>query len=584
MYLEELVRDTFSYGRVAAKHITQDYGCDDVTEEDEHAAKQAFLEDSVQQSMHVIFSTIILQVALTMCQSLSGLTKPAWHMWNTIELLAAGASLTACGTGVRDPSMIQVLLTVPLVFSITSATLDCVVGEYQLEEPSCQGHGSRSPGAYTGLFLLLFKAFLHLSFGTPSRRARLVATLLFGAHFPISFLAAYHNRAKFHAMADQELCPHLSSRAENGEMLQHWSVAGITSTLLLVLVLRLRWHIDSWKLHMLTILESQRRSLVEYRKLGCRAHNNTGQGKSLKAPSVQLQSALPEALPEACRGPHGDADCVPANYNVCVEGKELPLEIGVVEAGQRILCLDSMSTVPKYVQVLSNSVENAAEEDNWVAISLADGSKLVVSEEHPIRVTAGGSLPECVRSKDVIASHHEVSSLEVKQLPVLEVRRMKASDAAVFQRASLRVAHPERFNVLVKAPECSSFKYQAVGSIDASPVTCEVDRCSMVFGSGMLQESLRRTDSAPASLGLSPSGQTARPNPNKGRRLQDVKSSALYRDLQKLWSENGRSDSDPVTPRRNQSRRQFQKDVNDWVLALKQKHNSLVPKSLHYPL
>eukprot|EP00931_Biecheleriopsis_adriatica_P112292 TRINITY_DN8689_c0_g1_i7.p1 TRINITY_DN8689_c0_g1~~TRINITY_DN8689_c0_g1_i7.p1 ORF type:complete len:374 (+),score=28.00 TRINITY_DN8689_c0_g1_i7:733-1854(+) len=361
----------------------------------------------------------------------------------------------------------------------------------------------------------------------------------------------------------------------------------------------LRWQIDSVLKKMFLLVENQKRILIKERVLRCKAEFDSTKGFSHtdtripetcssrfgcqshsisaeSAPSILLQSAHKEALLRSCDGRSGAgvADCVPSNDLVYIEGYAQPVEVGTVMPDSRVLCLDSLTSTTRYVEVQSNVAKDATE-DTWIVITLSDESKFTVTEDHPIGV---GSRPDeaqrdIVSAKDLIPGQHHVGSLQLKHLSVQGLERIKGSDAAIPQKATLTVRQPDRYHVLVRSSKSNAFNLHAVGSADASTTRANVKHGFLDFtteteedDNGPVDKSLRRSISAPASFRCR---STAQPN-NKQRKILHAKAWPVYEQWQTLWQEHGRCPTDPVTPRPDQSKSDFQRDYNRWIQKLKE--------------
>eukprot|EP00931_Biecheleriopsis_adriatica_P112290 TRINITY_DN8689_c0_g1_i4.p1 TRINITY_DN8689_c0_g1~~TRINITY_DN8689_c0_g1_i4.p1 ORF type:complete len:376 (+),score=35.44 TRINITY_DN8689_c0_g1_i4:646-1773(+) len=362
----------------------------------------------------------------------------------------------------------------------------------------------------------------------------------------------------------------------------------------------LRWQIDSVLKKMFLLVENQKRILIKERVLRCKAEFDSTKGFSHtdtripetcssrfgcqshsisaeSAPSILLQSAHKEALLRSCDGRSGAGvtDCVPSNGLVYIEGYAQPVEVGTVMPDSRVLCLDSLTSTTRYVEVQSNVAKDATE-DTWIVITLSDESKFTVTEDHPIGVGSrpDGAQSSVVSAKDLVPDQHHVQSLQLRHLSVQGLERIKGSDAAIPQKATLTVRQPDRYHVLVRSSKSNAFNLHAVGSADASTTRANVKHGFLDFtteteedGEGPVDKSLKRSNSAPASL-LFHHCSTVQQS-NKQKKILHAKAWPVYEQWQNLWKEHGRCPTDPVTPRLDQSKSDFQRDFDRWVTKLK---------------
>eukprot|EP00931_Biecheleriopsis_adriatica_P022600 TRINITY_DN14474_c0_g2_i7.p1 TRINITY_DN14474_c0_g2~~TRINITY_DN14474_c0_g2_i7.p1 ORF type:complete len:461 (-),score=62.31 TRINITY_DN14474_c0_g2_i7:39-1259(-) len=380
------------------------------------------------------------------------------------------------------------------------------------------------------------------------------------------------------------------------EVLNSFGAIAIPGVVIVACAWILRHYVDSLKMNGYLLLENRKRNLITERVRRYNLEHNMQIGtcetsphkshserrssgsevqsqnvSAMTAPSVILQPVIRGT----CGGSQGLVDCVPADHLVHIEGHELPVEARSVQLKQRVLCLDAASSTMKYVQVLSKEV-NAAPEDGWLVITLSDGSKCTVTEDHPLAVVSSGNTfkapQSCIRARDITPHEHYLPSLQLKQLPVQDVQRVTASEAAIPERATLKVHQPDRHSILIKSPQCTSCNFQAVGSADASPFESLSRRSFITFDDAEAFDSellphapLKRSNSAPASVCGIPGKLT-----HAERKIGHVKSWSVYKEWQETWRKRGRNATDPVTPRADLSRSNFNTEFREWTTALKQ--------------
>eukprot|EP00747_Dinoflagellata_sp_TGD_P164179 gnl/TRDRNA2_/TRDRNA2_183732_c0_seq1.p1 gnl/TRDRNA2_/TRDRNA2_183732_c0~~gnl/TRDRNA2_/TRDRNA2_183732_c0_seq1.p1 ORF type:complete len:982 (+),score=102.84 gnl/TRDRNA2_/TRDRNA2_183732_c0_seq1:154-3099(+) len=87
---------------------------------------------------------------------------------------------------------------------------------------------------------------------------------------------------------------------------------------------------------------------------------------------------------------HEDMDCLPPDALVCVLGCDEPQRLEDVRPGQRLLTLDMTQSPPTQYTVVKSNSRTAASTDTWVRVTLADGSSICMTSNHPV-------WPECAK-------------------------------------------------------------------------------------------------------------------------------------------------------------------------------------------
>eukprot|EP00971_Amphidinium_carterae_P042568 837079-Amphidinium_carterae.1 len=78
---------------------------------------------------------------------------------------------------------------------------------------------------------------------------------------------------------------------------------------------------------------------------------------------------------------HNLSSALHGSLEVWVEGQAMPRPTCTVCAGDRVLCYDSLSLVPKFVEVLA--CDTIVGEAAWVVVKLADGTSVTLTADHP---------------------------------------------------------------------------------------------------------------------------------------------------------------------------------------------------------
>mmetsp|Transcript_27026 Transcript_27026/g.62436 ORF Transcript_27026/g.62436 Transcript_27026/m.62436 type:complete len:777 (-) Transcript_27026:191-2521(-) len=165
-------------------------------------------------------------------------------------------------------------------------------------------------------------------------------------------------------------------------------------------------------------------------------------------------------------------ECLPPDAVVWVEGQAMPRPTCTVCAGDRVLCYDSLSLVPKFVEVLA--CDTIVGEAAWVVVKLADGTSVTLTADHPTqpqRPLEDLPLSNHVPAVDLRAGSDRLMVLKIQPVAVKSVLPVQhhTDGASVHRRVALTLQQPERHEVFV-AP-CGGVPGQdmatiAVGSAD----------------------------------------------------------------------------------------------------------------------
>lgn len=163
-------------------------------------------------------------------------------------------------------------------------------------------------------------------------------------------------------------------------------------------------------------------------------------------------------------------DCIPENYHVQVEGQAAPLPVAGLKPGQRVLSMDSVTCMPRFVEV--KDVEIADSPAVWTSVTLEDNTMLAMTEDHPVWVRNAGHSATW-SAQDLEPEKHSMMCLRQVSVPVKIVSVSPSSDASIacMRRVAVTLQQGQRFSLLVNAksdspsPTTTSF---AVGSVDLS--------------------------------------------------------------------------------------------------------------------
>eukprot|EP00931_Biecheleriopsis_adriatica_P025582 TRINITY_DN15667_c0_g1_i1.p1 TRINITY_DN15667_c0_g1~~TRINITY_DN15667_c0_g1_i1.p1 ORF type:complete len:639 (-),score=62.37 TRINITY_DN15667_c0_g1_i1:185-2101(-) len=281
------------------------------------------------------------------------------------------------------------------------------------------------------------------------------------------------------------------------------------SVYLPILSITIAWQHHHEKAVVLTFEASEalRQSAVQERVHRCRAEfeaERLQEGrKQVKIAVVQKDEAVSsvsitvpsfKSLPAdlvtsklLCHEGDDGVDCLPEDCHVFLEGDGNSVPLSSVQEGTRILCLDSLLSATAYVRV-DELMFNDGVPDCCVSVVLDDGSSMVMTADHPVKVT-GAVIPAESLKPDV----HTIQCLRVVDLKVRNVE--VARNSSDTRLVGVRIADGQRYSIVATASKSSSPLLTSipVGSIDAH----------MHHHGGQLDMKsgrLRRSNSAPPSL------------------------------------------------------------------------------------
>eukprot|EP00931_Biecheleriopsis_adriatica_P050629 TRINITY_DN29332_c0_g1_i1.p1 TRINITY_DN29332_c0_g1~~TRINITY_DN29332_c0_g1_i1.p1 ORF type:complete len:676 (+),score=117.90 TRINITY_DN29332_c0_g1_i1:49-2028(+) len=420
---------------------------------------------------------------------------------------------------------------------------------------------------------------LHLVLIVPHGLTLIPVAILFYAQIPLNLFACY----KLFQSAGMPL--------EVQEIAKLWTGAMLTCLILFPLFVKVRQHTDEMQMQMLLLLEHQKRHLVKERVLRYEAEFKSegaaGHQKPLEVDlgtctsgyqSLQFSAmSAPSVLawhPQVCAG--GGRDCLPASLLVSVEGSPGLVELLSVKPEQKVLCRDSLTSSLKFVKVEENRAKDVPADD-WIDIFMADGSRVTVTEDHPMRVSAPQSelFQQVLPASELVAGHHHLSVVKVIQTAITKVERVRTSQATTGReslqtRCTLIVSQGERNSVLVADPSSTKTGFLAVGSADARTYQLGVKNSSLdaweTCEDSNEEAPLQRSNSAPALL---ESSQEKQGQKRWEKRIAFVKKKEHYQRWMAWWREHGRRDGDPLTPRYDQNKHRFEADYSSWMVALR---------------
>jgi len=169
----------------------------------------------------------------------------------------------------------------------------------------------------------------------------------------------------------------------------------------------------------------------------------------LSAPAV-LQTASTDDVTIVCSQRNSSGgDCLPPDAKVWVEGDTRPRLLSQLKLGERILCYDRLSDSLKHSEISTLELKDG--ETNWSLVSLADGTTLKMTSDHPIQPhrtgahTAVVGQPAPVRAGDLQPKRDSLTVLKLASVPVEAVHHIKE----VGQKVSLSVHQPLRHSIFV---------------------------------------------------------------------------------------------------------------------------------------
>mmetsp|Transcript_33890 Transcript_33890/g.79248 ORF Transcript_33890/g.79248 Transcript_33890/m.79248 type:complete len:782 (+) Transcript_33890:101-2446(+) len=159
-------------------------------------------------------------------------------------------------------------------------------------------------------------------------------------------------------------------------------------------------------------------------------------------------------------------ECLPPDSVVWVEGHPMPRPVCTVRSGEKVLCHDTLSLVPKFVEVRDSTLITG--HAPWVVVTLADGTALTMTADHPTQPRREtGALP--------LAGHVAASCLKPgsDSLMVLKMQPVEVESviptAGCGKRVALSIHQPDRHEVFAAPPSSvpgQDVATMAIGSAD----------------------------------------------------------------------------------------------------------------------
>jgi len=234
-----------------------------------------------------------------------------------------------------------------------------------------------------------------------------------------------------------------------------------------------------------------------------------GQRPARKARSVQsapslvqvhIGDAIPKAKAPCAQGEEQGEDCFPQNATVRQEGVATPVPIKDLESGSKVLCLDRLTGGFRYIPLVDVSFAHGRSE--WTRLLLADGSSMLVTSDHPVRLEPvdQSSCLDFVRASELTPGQDHVLVLKLERMAIEDVTTSLRDEA----RVALSVHQSQRYSVFVSPPGAESHIQSSIAleSTDATVGLSVQTRRSFLHmqNSAVGFEPVRRSSSAPPSL------------------------------------------------------------------------------------
>jgi len=216
-----------------------------------------------------------------------------------------------------------------------------------------------------------------------------------------------------------------------------------------------------------------------------------------RAPAVTSGAWQMPAQDVLCK----DGDCLPASAQVFVEGQQKKKAVDV-QAGQRLLCWDHLSSELKYVELAEASVQAGSCE--WSQLTMIDGTELTVTADHPLRVkgdddnavfTLGGG--QIRQASALRPGRDTLTVLRVQTVQVKNVRTFRQSSP----RVTLNMHQSLRFSILTSQGAETGLQAVAIESSNALlGQDCQVTASRTFIHVEPESRPSRRAASSPPSL------------------------------------------------------------------------------------
>eukprot|EP00404_Azadinium_spinosum_P024981 CAMPEP_0180589026 /NCGR_PEP_ID=MMETSP1037_2-20121125/17941_1 /TAXON_ID=632150 /ORGANISM="Azadinium spinosum, Strain 3D9" /LENGTH=408 /DNA_ID=CAMNT_0022607199 /DNA_START=330 /DNA_END=1556 /DNA_ORIENTATION=+ len=210
--------------------------------------------------------------------------------------------------------------------------------------------------------------------------------------------------------------------------------------------------------------------------------------------SIELHSCeLGQPLLQPCTQ---DSDCLPATALVWVQGHALPQPVSELMPGDEVLCFDHVACTMRHVRVLQ--AERSEGPAIWATITLADGTSVMVTADHPLLPFENFS-PSFSRASDLQPGNH----LVVLKAEPVRVQNVRTHDEIV-ERMAVSVYQPHRHTLFVSTSgDRVQMRAVAVGSADMSAQAMVIANrtfLDMVCGSESFARAEVRSCSSPPVL------------------------------------------------------------------------------------
>ncbi|CAK0824902.1 unnamed protein product [Prorocentrum cordatum] len=200
------------------------------------------------------------------------------------------------------------------------------------------------------------------------------------------------------------------------------------------------------------------------------------------APAAMIPSA-PKVCTDAAALQDG-VDCFPPSATVWVSGEAEPVPVGRLVPDQRVLCFDSLGGTVKYAKV--SEVHTGYKAIEWVEVSLADGTALTMTADHPVQPVGRNGLhlkDTPVPAAALTPSSDSVMVHRVATMPVaVHGVQRKEAKGELRERVSVSVHQPDRYSILVMAGGTgTNVTSMAVGSTNTTGMRRLQDQVKNTF-------------------------------------------------------------------------------------------------------
>eukprot|EP00930_Biecheleria_cincta_P102254 TRINITY_DN9393_c0_g1_i1.p1 TRINITY_DN9393_c0_g1~~TRINITY_DN9393_c0_g1_i1.p1 ORF type:complete len:596 (-),score=89.11 TRINITY_DN9393_c0_g1_i1:17-1582(-) len=175
-------------------------------------------------------------------------------------------------------------------------------------------------------------------------------------------------------------------------------------------------------------------------------------------------------------------DCLPEHCTVQIEGSDVPVAVGSLMPGDKVLCYDHLAQTAAFRKVTDVQAKDAST-SQWLRVELTDGSCMDVTGDHPMKTTTQSqqnrskgqhTLPATTTTtsaQDLVPKQHYLTCIRPVQLGIKNIRSYEElGEMSAARRISISVWQGERHSIFANLPGSapSSLGAVAVGSADAS--------------------------------------------------------------------------------------------------------------------